>query len=87
MISIVDAPPRAPSLPRWEQSELPSAPVFHASDWRLLLGPGLLMAGANIGGGEWLLGPLVTAQDPGLAGYLTIRAIIMLSELPECANA
>jgi hypothetical protein len=77
MISIVDAPPRAPGLPRWEQSELPSAPVFHAADWRLLLGPGLLMAGSNIGGGEWLLGPLVTAQYGGQVLWLATVAILL----------
>jgi Mn2+/Fe2+ NRAMP family transporter len=77
MIRLADSPPRAASLPRWEQSELPAAPVFHASDWRLLLGPGLLMAGSNIGGGEWLLGPLVTAQYGGQVLWLATVAILL----------
>lgn len=48
---VVDVPP-------WDVGELPAAPVFSWRDWAGLLGPGLVMAGAAIGGGEWVTGPL-----------------------------
>jgi len=52
---------RAGCMPPWDVAELPEPPAI---SWRprQLLGPGLLMAGASIGGGEWLLGPAITAQ-------------------------
>jgi len=43
----------------------------------MLIGPGLMMAGSNIGGGEWLLGPLVTAQYGGRVMWLATLAILM----------
>jgi hypothetical protein len=43
----------------------------------MLIGPGLLMVGANIGGGEWLFGPLVTAQYGGGVMWLANVAILM----------
>ncbi len=40
-----------------------------------MLGPALLMGGAAIGGGEWLVGPTVTARltaaRPDVAGTIT----------------
>jgi len=61
----------------WEKAELPPAPIFRARQWTGLIGPGLLMAGANIGGGEWTLGPLVTAQYGGRVMWLGTTAILM----------
>ncbi len=43
----------------------------------MLIGPGLLMVGANIGGGEWLFGPLVTAQYGGRVMWLANLSILM----------
>ena len=43
----------------------------------MLIGPGLMMAGANIGGGEWLVGPLVTAQYGGRVMWIASLAILM----------
>lgn len=42
-----------------------------------MVGPGLVMVGANIGGGEWLFGPLVTAQYGGQVLWLATLAIVM----------
>ena len=69
--------PRASTFPSWETAELPPAPIFRARQWTGLIGPGLLMAGANIGGGEWTLGPLVTAQYGGRVMWLGTTAILM----------
>ena len=60
----------------WDQGELPDAPVFEARNWTSLIGPSLLMAGANIGAGEWLFGPLVTAQYGGTVLWLATIAIL-----------
>ena len=69
--------PPASTFPSWETAELPPAPIFRARQWTGLIGPGLLMAGANIGGGEWTLGPLVTAQYGGRVMWLGTTAILM----------
>ena len=69
--------PPAPTFPSWETAELPPPPVFRARQWTGLIGPGLLMAGANIGGGEWTLGPVVTAQYGGRVMWLGTTAILM----------
>ncbi|MCS7023600.1 MAG: Nramp family divalent metal transporter [Bryobacteraceae bacterium] len=58
----------------WDIDELPPAPAFRFH-WRSILGPGLLMVGANIGGGEWLFGPLVTAQYGGRVMWVATLAI------------
>ncbi len=66
-----------PAFPAWEKDDLPPAPAFDWRQWRLLVGPGLLMVGANIGGGEWLFGPLVTAQYGGQVMWLANLSILM----------
>jgi hypothetical protein len=67
----------AAGFPRWDKSELPEPPMFRWRRWTALIGPGLMMAGSNIGGGEWLLGPLVTAQYGGRVMWLANVAILM----------
>ena len=49
-------------FPAWDSDDLPDPPKFGLAHWTALIGPGLLMAGSNIGGGEWLFGPIVTAR-------------------------
>lgn len=49
-------------MPRWNLNELIDAPKFELSNLWRLIGPGLVMGGAAIGGGEWLSGPAVTAK-------------------------
>jgi len=64
------------SMPRWQVGELPDAPYFKARNWFAMLGPGLLMAGAAIGGGEWLAGPAVTARYGGALMWLATVSIL-----------
>lgn len=71
------APAKGETFRAWDVAELPPAPVFRMRHWTLLIGPGLLMVGANIGGGEWLLGPLVTAQYGGRVLWLALLAILV----------
>src|SRR5881296_274000 len=63
-------------MPPWDVGELPPAPVFKWHSLAALIGPGLMMAGANIGGGEWLFGPAVTAQYGGTVMWLATLSIV-----------
>ena len=50
-----------------------------AQGWRTwigLIGPGVLLAGASIGSGEWLFGPAVSAQYGGTLLWLAALSII-----------
>jgi hypothetical protein len=72
--AVEDTP--AGEMPPWSKGELPDAPRFTARNWFALLGPGLLMGGASIGGGEWLMGPKVTAQfGPSLMWLATLSIL------------
>jgi len=64
------------SMPRWSSGELTAPPVFTSRNWFALLGPGLLAGGSAIGGGEWLMGPLVTAQYAGAMMWLATLSIL-----------
>ena len=44
--------PGSQQMPRWNVAELIDAPRFTWKNWFALLGPGLLMGGAAIGGGK-----------------------------------
>ena len=64
-------------FPRWNVAELPAAPEFSARQWKLLIGPGLLLAGSAIGGGEWLFGPIVTARYGGQLMWIAAISILL----------
>lgn len=68
--------PGSKSMPRWNLGELIEAPVWEPKNWTAMLGPALLMAGAAIGGGEWLLGPTVTARYGGSLMWLATFSIL-----------
>ncbi len=71
--------PGVPEMPRWNSAELIDAPKFQARNhrnWLLLLGPGLVMGASAIGGGEWLVGPMVTAKYGGALLWLATLSIL-----------
>jgi len=68
--------PGSPEMPRWETAELIDAPRFTWKNWFAMLGPGLVAGGAAIGGGEWLLGPRVTAVYGGSLLWLTTLSVL-----------
>lgn len=68
--------PGSPQMPRWDGGDLPAPPVFHARNWTAMLGPGLVMGAAAIGGGEWLTGPVVTARYGGSLFWLATLSIL-----------
>lgn len=53
---------KAGLLPDWTVGDLPDPPPRGWRTWARLLGPGVLLAGASVGSGEWLFGPAVSAQ-------------------------
>ena len=63
-------------LPAWGQGDLPRPPRFSGAQWTTLIGPGLLMVGSTIGGGEWLFGPIVTARYGGTVMWLAAVSIL-----------
>jgi len=68
--------PGSHAMPRWDLGPLVDAPHFTLRNWFAMLGPGLLMGGAAIGGGEWLMGPAVTARYGGALMWLATLSIL-----------
>ena len=59
MISDVSAPESRSGLAPWTRADLPSPPTPRGLGWIAAVGPGVIVLGASIGGGEFLLGPTV----------------------------
>lgn len=68
--------PGSKEMPRWDLGELIDAPKFGWQNWMAMLGPAILMAGSAIGGGEWLMGPTVTARYGGALMWLASLSIL-----------
>jgi hypothetical protein len=67
--------PGSQAMPRWTTGELIDAPKIGWRNLLALLGPGIVMGASAIGGGEWLLGPLVTAKYGGALMWLAALSI------------
>ena len=63
-------------MPAWDRGVLPQPPAWGWKNWATMLGPGLLSAGAAIGGGEWLMGPVNTARYGGAILWVTTISIL-----------
>src|SRR5437667_12770592 len=63
-------------LEPWTVGELPPPPGRGWRRWLNVLGPGVLLAGASIGSGEWLTGPGITAQYGATLLWLATLSII-----------
>jgi hypothetical protein len=74
--SFIAPHPGSTAMPRWTAAELPEAPRLTMRSWALLFGPGLVAAGAAIGGGEWLAGPLTTARYGAAILWLSTLSIL-----------
>src|SRR6188474_2294828 len=62
-------------MPAWTAGELADPPKIKSGVLGIL-GPGLMMAGAAIGGGEWLMGPAVTSRYGGIVMWLALVSIL-----------
>lgn len=68
--------PGSAAMPAWGGNNLVNPPDWSWRRWYTLIGPGLLMGGAAIGGGEWLTGPLVTARFGGSLLWLATLSVL-----------
>src|SRR4051812_29649332 len=74
-------------LPAWGIAELPEPPPLAWSHWTRFIGPGVVMMGIQIGGGEWLFGPIITAQyGGGLMWIATIAIVLQVFYNIECGR-
>ncbi len=62
-------------LPEWGVDELPEPKPLRWRNWTAFVGPGIIMMGAQIAGGEWLMGPEVTARYGGSMMWIATLAI------------
>ncbi|MBS0203847.1 MAG: Nramp family divalent metal transporter [Planctomycetes bacterium] len=63
-------------IPPWDVAELPEPKPLGLRNWASFIGPGIVMMGIQIGGGEWLMGPSITAKYGGGLMWLATIAII-----------
>ncbi len=68
--------PGSRAMPPWTTGELIVAPKIGWRNLLALIGPGLVMSASAIGGGEWLLGPTVTARYGGAMLWLATLSIL-----------
>jgi Mn2+/Fe2+ NRAMP family transporter len=83
------ATPAVPAtcLPPWDVADLPDPPPRTWRNWTSLIGPGIVMMGIQIGGGEWLFGPEITARyGGGLMWIATIAIVLQVFYNVECGR-
>ncbi|MCI0361073.1 MAG: Nramp family divalent metal transporter [Planctomycetaceae bacterium] len=68
--------PGSQAMPPWTTGELTEAPRIGWRNLLALIGPGLVMSASAIGGGEWLVGPTVTARYGGAMLWLATLSIV-----------
>ena len=74
-------------LPTWEIAELPEPLPLQWRHWTRLIGPAIVMMGIQIGGGEWLFGPEVTAKyGGGLMWLATVSILLQVFYNLECGR-
>jgi hypothetical protein len=62
-------------IPPWTLGELPEPKPLVWRNWASFIGPGIVMMGIQIGGGEWLFGPTMTAKYGGGLMWIATIAI------------
>jgi hypothetical protein len=74
-------------LPPWGIADLPEPLPLQWRHWTRLIGPAIVMMGIQIGGGEWLLGPEVTAKyGGGLMWLATVSILLQVFYNMECGR-
>ena len=77
LLDPASAPQPVTCLPAWSVKNLPAPPPLAWRDWTRFIGPGIVMMGIQIGGGEWLFGPEITAKYGGGLMWIASVAIIL----------
>jgi hypothetical protein len=74
-------------IPPWDVADLPEPKPLSWRNWKSFVGPGIVMMGIQIGGGEWLFGPEVTAKyGGGLMWIATVAIVLQVFYNVECAR-
>jgi hypothetical protein len=74
-------------LPTWEVADLPEPKPLGLKNLAGFIGPGIVMCGIQIGGGEWLFGPAITAKyGGGLMWIATVAIICQVFYNVECGR-
>jgi Mn2+/Fe2+ NRAMP family transporter len=68
--------PGSQAMPRWDTGKLIDVPRVGWRNMLAMIGPGIVLSASAIGGGEWLLGPTVTAKYGGSLMWLAATSII-----------
>ena len=66
----------ATQLPTWGVDDLPEPTPLRWRNWKSFVGPGIVMCGIAIAGGEWLVGPDITARYGGSLMWIATIAIV-----------
>jgi hypothetical protein len=75
---VTAGPPEARSgLPAWERGEMPVPPLARGRALFAILGPGVIVLGAAIGSGEWLIGPVATVRYGLALLWVTTVAVFL----------
>src|SRR5690349_22700735 len=64
-------------LPAWKAADLPAPPHPRGLQWIGVVGPGVIVLGASIGSGEFLLGPAVFVKHGLSLLWVTTVAIVL----------
>ena len=67
----------AGELPPWELADLPSPPAWDVLNILRVIGPGAILLGTAIGGGEWLVGPTTVVKYGLKMLWVTTVAVIL----------
>lgn len=74
-------------LPTWDVAELPEPAPLGLRNLSGFIGPGIVMCGIQIGGGEWLFGPAITARyGGGLMWIATVAIVVQAFYNIECGR-
>src|SRR5215207_9562865 len=71
------APEARSGLAPWKPAELPVPPTPKGFGWIGVVGPGVIVLGASIGGGEFLLGPAVFVRHGLSLLWVTAVAVFL----------
>ena len=63
-------------LEPWSRADLPAPPTPTGFGWIAVVGPGVIVLGASIGSGEFLLGPAVFVRHGLTLLWVTVVAIL-----------
>ncbi len=64
-------------LEPWVRAEMPAPPIPKGLGWIAVVGPGVIMLGASIGSGEFLLGPAVFVRHGLSLLWVTAVAVFL----------